>query len=257
MMLLAVDAGNTNIVFALFEGEDIVHQWRMVTSELSNPNDVSDSLLAALDGSQIDKTRINGGIIGSVVPRVNGFLESFFETLGIKPLFIGADETDIGVAINVKTPGEVGADRIVNVIAAYAIEAGPSIVIDFGTATTFDVVANDGAYLGGLICPGIRLSLKALHDATAKLPHVPFEEPKGKSLIGKTTEEHIQFGIYWGYVSMIEGLIARYKKEHGACKVIATGGLANSISHNCKAIDLVDTNLTLQGLKLVYDLNKE
>lgn len=256
-MLLAVDAGNTNIVFALFEGEEIVHQWRMVTSEVSKADNVYTSLSKSLAEKSISVESVTAGIVGSVVPRVNGALNSFFTGLGIKPYFVGAANTNIGVDINVETPSEVGADRLVNVIAAFALEKGPSIIIDFGTATTFDVVADNGAYLGGLICPGIHLSLKALHDATAKLPHVPFQEPESKSLIGKTTEEHIQFGIYWGYVSMIEGLISRYKKEQGPCLVIATGGLASSLAHNCEAIDIVDKELTLQGLRLVYELNKE
>ncbi|MCK5041243.1 MAG: type III pantothenate kinase [Sphingomonadales bacterium] len=256
-MLLAVDAGNTNIVFALFDGENIVHQWRMITSEVSKAEHVASRFDAALKENSLSRKDITGGIVGSVVPRVNDALSLFFAELDIKPFFVGSPDTNIGVDINVETPSEVGADRLVNVIAAFALEKGPSIVVDFGTATTFDVVADNGAYLGGLICPGIRLSLKALHDATAKLPHVPFQEPESKSLIGKTTEEHIQFGIYWGYVSMIEGLISRYKKERGECLVIATGGLASSLAHNCEAIDLVDQNLTLQGLRQVYELNKE
>lgn len=256
-MLLAVDAGNTNIVFALFDGSELQHQWRMVTSEVSNANDVLDSCEKSMEKLSLNSKAITGGIVSSVVPRVNDLLESFFHELAISPYFIGTEGTDVGIKIKVETPSEVGADRLMNVVAAYALAKGPCIIVDFGTATTFDVVAGDGAYLGGLICPGINLSLKALHDATAKLPHVPFQEPQNKSLIGKNTEQHIQFGIYWGYVSMIEGLIERYKQEHGDCEIIATGGLAGSLAHNCKAIDLVDQNLTLDGLRLVYDLNKD
>jgi type III pantothenate kinase len=256
-MLLAVDVGNTNIVFALFEGDKTIHQWRMNTSEVSQAGHILSSFNNILDEKSLVSDDIIGGVVGSVVPRVNNNIAAFFKELGIKPFYVGAAATNIGLDIKVDTPSEVGADRIANVIAAYALEKGPSIVIDFGTATTFDVVAADGAYLGGLICPGIKLSLKALHDATAKLPHVAFKEPESKSLIGKTTQEHIQFGIYWGYVSMIEGLISRYKNERGKCLVIATGGLARSLAHNCKAIDVVDQDLTLQGLRLVYELNKE
>lgn len=256
-MLLAIDAGNTNIVYALFDGAKLIHQWRTVTSELGKPIEVKKSLEMALSPLGLSEKNIKGGIIGSVVPRVNDIFSAFFKGLKITPFVVGEKGTNIGVNIQVDNPAEVGADRLLNVIAAFDLVPGPSIVIDLGTATTFDVVSNTGAYLGGIICPGIRLSLKALHDATAKLPHVAFSEPKSKSLIGKTTEEHIQMGIYWGYVSMIEGLIERYKKEHNPEKVIATGGLARSIAHNCKAIDIVDQNLTLNGLRLVYDLNKE
>src|SRR3954468_17498641 len=226
-MLLAIDAGNTNLVFALVEAGIIRARWRIATDPRRTADEYAVWLhqLLALEG--FTKADVGAVIIGTVVPRALHNLEVLAtKYFGVTPLVAGEPPVEWGIALDVAEPKSVGADRVLNTIAAHAAHPGDLIVIDFGTATTFDVVDYSGAYKGGIIAPGINLSLDALVSAAAKLPRVAIEAPESRSVIGRTTEEQMHIGIYWGYIAMIEGLVARMKAEIGRpAKVIATGGL--------------------------------
>lgn len=256
-MLLAIDAGNTNTVFALIEGGKIVEQWRLSTDDQRTVEEymVWISQLMALHSRSADQ--VTGTIIASVVPQVVWSLTKLCTTyFNSKPMIVGAPDVKLGVDVEVTNPQEVGADRLVNAVAADHLFGGPLVVVDFGTATTFDVVGKSGAYLGGLICPGINLSLSALHQAAAKLPRIAVTAPTATHITGKTTQEAMQFGIFWGYVGMIEGLVDRLKKEHSQdMKILATGGLAAIFANRTEAIDQVSNELTLEGLRLIYERN--
>ncbi|NVJ99273.1 MAG: type III pantothenate kinase [Alphaproteobacteria bacterium] len=257
-MLLTIDAGNTNTVFALIDGESIAEQWRISTGDQRTVDEyiVWISNLMALNGRKPDA--ITSAIIASVVPQVVWPLTQLCKKyFGCEPLVVGSEGVELGVDVRVTNPKEVGADRLVNAVAGHALHGGPLIVVDFGTATTFDVVGGDGAYLGGVICPGINLSLQALHQAAAKLPRIAVEAPgPEKAVTGKTTLDAMQSGVFWGYVGMIEGLVSRLKAEHSAdMKVLATGGLAPIFANRTTAIDEVTGDLTLQGLRLISERN--
>lgn len=256
-MLLAIDAGNTNTVFALIDGGEIVQQWRLSTDDQRTIDEYTvwiSQLMMLNDRTESD---ITGAIIASVVPQVVWPLSKLCTTyFRCTPMIVGTPEVNLGIGVRVNNPHEVGADRLVNAVAADHIYGGPLVVVDFGTATTFDVVGDDGAYLGGLICPGINLSLSALHQAAAKLPRIAVTAPNSKHITGKTTQEAMQFGIFWGYVSMIEGLVQRLKAEHSpSLKVLATGGLAAIFANRTDAIDQVAGELTLEGLRLIHERN--
>ncbi|MFQ5958985.1 MAG: type III pantothenate kinase [Alphaproteobacteria bacterium] len=252
--LLAVDAGNTNTVFAVYEGDTQRGQWRAATNAARTADEYAVWLgnLLALDG--IDKASIGAAILGSVVPECNFHLKTLCERYyGCTPLVVG-EGIELGARIAVDQPGEVGADRIANAVAAHRTYSGALIVIDFGTATTFDVIDADGAYRGGVIAPGINLSLEALHAAAARLPRVAPARPQ--SVIGTATISAMQSGVYWGYISLIEGLVARIKGEFDApMAVIATGGLAPLFHAATEVIEHVDPDLTMRGLLEIYRLN--
>ena len=256
-MLLTIDAGNTNTVFALLDGEEIVEQWRISTGDQRTADEYRVWLANLMMMSGHDASTIKGAIIASVVPQVTWPLTQLCRAyIECSPLVIGQPDVDLGIDVRMPNPQEVGADRLVNAVAANALFGGPAVVIDFGTATNFDVVGDDGAYLGGIICPGINLSLSALHQAAAKLPRIAIEPPKTKVVTGKSTLEAMQSGIFWGYVGMIEGLTDRLKKEHGeGVKVIATGGLASIFAGQTDAIDAVSKDLTLLGLSMIHKRN--
>jgi len=256
-MLLTIDAGNTNTVFALMDGNAIKEQWRLSTVSQRTVDEyvVWISHLMNLQGHSPQD--VTGAIIASVVPQairpLSELCEKYFHCV---PLVVGEKGVELGVDIRVTNPEEVGADRLVNTVAAHHQYGGPLVVLDFGTATTFDVVSEDGAYLGGIICPGINLSLSALHQAAAKLPRIAVSAPEHRRVTGKTTLECMQSGIFWGYVAMIEGLVERLKAEHSpAMKVLATGGLAPVFADWTDAIDTVCSGLTLEGLRLIYESN--
>lgn len=253
-MLLAIDAGNTNVVFALVEGEDIVARWRIATDPRRTADEYAVWLhqLIALQG--LDAKSIEGVAIATVVPRALHNLQVLASKyFGREAAVAGRPPLEWGIELDVVEPGSVGADRVVNAIAAHAIEPGDKIVVDFGTATTFEVVDYTGAYKGGSILPGINLSLDALVAAAAKLPRIAIEAPAGNSVIGRTTEEQMLIGIYWGYVAMIEGLVARMKAEIGRpAKVIATGGLAALFERHSLVFDRVEPDLTIRGLALMW-----
>lgn len=253
-MLLAIDAGNTNLVFALVEGGEIRARWRIATDPRRTADEYAVWLhqLLALEGYR--KADVGAVIIGTVVPRALHNLEVLASKyFGVTPLVAGEAPVEWGIALDVAEPKSVGADRVLNTISAHALHQGDLIVIDFGTATTFDVVDYSGAYKGGIIAPGINLSLDALVNAAAKLPRVAIEAPESRSVIGRTTEEQMHIGIYWGYIAMMEGLVARLKAEIGRpVKVIATGGLAALFDQHTAIFDALESDLTIQGLAMLY-----
>jgi type III pantothenate kinase len=251
-MLLAIDAGNTNVVFALVgEGGEIRARWRIATDPRRTADEYAVWLhqLLALEGyARPDVTKV---VIGTVVPRALHNLTVLSQKYFLQdPIVAGAGGWPM--ALDVVEPKSVGADRALNVMAAHPRHPGDLIVIDFGTATTFDVVDYSGAYKGGIIAPGINLSLDALVAAAAKLPRIAIEAPTGNlSIIGRTTESQMQIGVYWGYIALIEGLVARLKAEIGRpVTVIATGGLAILFDQHTSAFDAIEPDLTIQGLAL-------
>jgi type III pantothenate kinase len=253
-MLLAVDAGNTNLVFALVEDGNIRARWRIATDPRRTADEYAVWLhqLLALEG--FTKADVGAVIIGTVVPRALHNLEVLAtKYFGVTPLVAGEPPVEWGIALDVAEPKSVGADRVLNTIAAHAAHPGDLIVVDFGTATTFDVVDYSGAYKGGIIAPGINLSLDALVNAAARLPRVAIETPETRSVIGRTTEEQMHIGIYWGYIAMMEGLVARLKAEIGRpVKVIATGGLAALFDQHTAIFDALESDLTIQGLAMLF-----
>jgi len=257
-MLLAIDAGNTNAVFALVQDGDIVARWRIATDPRRTADEYAVWLhqLIALSGH--DAKAIEAVIIATVVPRALHNLEVLAEKyFGCTALVAGRAPTEWGVKIDVVVPATVGADRVVNAIAAHQRHEGDLIVIDFGTATTFDVIDASGAYKGGIIAPGINLSLDALVAAAAKLPRVGIEAPTSTSVIGRTTEDQMMIGIYWGYIALIEGLVARMKAEIGRpVRVIATGGLATLFEQHSSVFDALEPDLTIRGLAIMWERTK-
>ena len=255
-MLLAIDSGNTNVVFAVYRDGELRGRWR-ASSEAKRTADeyaVWLTQLMALEG--IAPAQVDGAVLANVVPAASHALETLCRRyFKAEPLVVGAPGVDLGIEVRTASAARVGADRLVNAVAAHRAFGGPLIVIDFGTATTFDVVAADGAYDGGVIAPAVQHSVEALHRAAALLPRVPVERPA--SVIGKDTVPAMKSGIYWGYVGLIEGLVARIKAEYGAAmRVVATGGLAPVYAEATDVIDQVDQDLTLRGLALIYDLNR-
>ncbi len=259
-MLLAIDAGNTNIVFALVDpgsgpgqGGTIVARWRIATDARRTADEYAVWLHQLIALAGLDAKAIAAVVIATVVPRalhnLTVLAEKYFR---VTPLVAGRPPLDWQIALDVVEPATVGADRVVNAIAAHALHPGDKIVIDFGTATTFDVVDYSGAYKGGIIAPGINLSLDALVAAAAKLPRIAIEAPESTSVIGRTTEDQMVIGIYWGYVAMIEGLVMRMKAEVGRpCTVLATGGLATLIAKHSLVFDALEPDLTIRGLALM------
>lgn len=256
-MLLAIDAGNTNTVFAIYEGEEQRGLWRAATDTHRTADEYAVWLIQLMSLQGVLPKDIDAAIISTVVPaamfNLTNLCQNYFST---KALVVGDPEVDLGIAINVPNPAEVGADRLVNAVGAHRTHGGPLIIIDFGTATTFDVVSAEGAYEGGIIAPGVNLSMEALHMAAAKLPLVAVRRPQ--TVIGTNTVGAMQSGIFWGYVSLIEGLVSRIKVEHGApsMKVVATGGLSSLFYNASDAIDLTDKDLTLRGLLDIHRLNQ-
>lgn len=253
-MLLAIDAGNTNIVFALIDGEEIRTRWRIATDPRRTADEYAVWLnqLLALEGYAISD--VTDVIIATVVPRALHNLQvlasKYFK---VEALVAGEAAAHWDIILDVEEPGSVGADRVLNAIAAHHQFPGDLIVVDFGTATTFDVVDFSGAYKGGIIAPGINLSLDALVLAAAKLPRIAIEAPAGASVIGLNTEDQMHIGVFWGYVAMMEGLVTRLKSEIGRpVRIIATGGLAVLFDQHTKIFDAVVSDLTLQGLALLH-----
>ena len=255
-MLLAVDVGNTNLVFALVDGSAIKTRWRIATDPRRTADEYAVWLHQLLELEGYSKSDVTGVIIGTVVPRALHNLEVLSKKyFHVEPLIAGQGKAQWPLELDVDEPQNVGADRALNVIAAHAKHPGELILIDFGTATTFDVVSATGAYRGGIIAPGINLSLDALVSAAAKLPRIAIEAPDNPTVIGRTTQSQMLIGIYWGYVAMIEGLTERMKKEVGGpVKVIATGGLAALFDKHTNAFDAIEPDLTIQGLSLLHDM---
>ncbi len=254
-MLLAVDIGNTNSVFALYDGQRQLGQWRLSTSVHRTADEYGLHITQLLQMSGLSSAHIRHAMIGSVVPStvfpLRKALQQYFQaTVRV----LGEDALDIGIANHLERPQEAGADRLVNACAAYHRYGGNLIIIDFGTATTFDVVGDDGAFEGGIIAPGINLSMEALHRAAAKLPKVDIARPM--RVVGKNTVSAMQSGLFYGYLSLIEGLIERITQELARpMQVIATGGLAPLFTAHSARIDRQDAELTLEGLRLIHERN--
>jgi len=254
-MLLAVDVGNTNVVFALYEGRSIRARWRIATDPRRTGDEYAVWLLQLMGIEGVAREAVTQMIVSTVVPRAQHNLEVLGEKyFALTPLFAGEGAADWDFPIDVDEPRSLGADRAVNAIAAHAAYPGDLIVIDFGTATTFDVIDFNGAYKGGIIAPGINLSLDALVNHTAKLPRIAIEAPRSTSVTGRNTEDQMHIGVFWGYVAMMEGLIARLRAEIGRpTQVIATGGLALLFGEHTRIFDAVDTDLTLNGLAILAE----
>jgi type III pantothenate kinase len=253
-MLLVIDAGNTNIVFAVRDDSGWIGTWRIRTDPQRTSDEYAVWLLALLSHVGIKREQISRAVLGTVVPAALYHLRRLCrEWFSVEPLVARA-ALDWGFEIRVDNPNEVGADRLLNALAGHRHFGGPLIVVDFGTATTFDIVNKDGAYLGGVIAPGINLSLEALHQAAARLPRIGIGRPQ--SVIGTSTVPAMQSGVYWGYIGLIEGLLARIKAEFGGpMKVIATGGLAPLFSEGTMQIEHIEPDLTLDGLHMLAERN--
>lgn len=250
-MLLAIDAGNTNTVFAVYDDEKLLKVWRLATNSSRTSDEYMALLYPLLSQKGIDLSEITAAILSSVVPDANMNIRRFCESeIGCEMITVEA--SSVNLEINLDKPEEVGADRLVNAVAVNCRYNVPCIVIDFGTATTFDVIDAKGRYDGGIIAPGVNLSMSALHQAAARLPRVSVKKPD--AVVGKDTVSAMQSGMYWGYVSMIEGLLVRMKEEIGApeCTVVATGGLAHLFAPALPLINEVDEDLTLYGLHKIY-----
>lgn len=256
-MLLVIDAGNTNTVFALFDNEEQIGLWRISTNVQRTCDEYAVFLKPLMIQTGVNPTAVTDAIIGSVVPDLNfNLIKLCHEHFFCEPLIVGSPQVQTGIKVDIDRPEELGADRLVNTVAGVAKYDTPLLIIDFGTATTFDVIDAQGTYCGGAIAPGINLSLRALYMAAAKLPSVAVARPP--SVIAKNTVTAIQSGIFWGYVGLIEGLISRMKEEFGApMTVVATGGLAPLFTETIDAIDHADHDLTLRGLYLISEKNKE
>ncbi|HHS98051.1 MAG TPA: type III pantothenate kinase [Chloroflexi bacterium] len=254
-MLLTIDIGNTNITFGLFDGKALGPRWRIRTIHDKMPDEYGILLDQLFRHRGYQPEDVTGIAIASVVPPLTPvFVQVCRDYLGRDPLVVDA-RVETGVRIRYENPKEVGADRVVDAAAARALYGVPACIVDFGTATTFDAVSAEGDYLGGAIAPGIGIAAQALFERTAKLPRVELKRPP--SVIGRNTVQSIQSGLLFGYVGLVEGMVARFKAELGPeTRVIATGGLAGVIAQETDVIDVVDPWLTLHGLRIIYELNR-
>jgi type III pantothenate kinase len=256
-MLMAIDSGNTNIVFAIFnDNGELCGEWRAASDVNRTADEFGVWLSHLMQQSNLVSADITSAILATVVPANLTHLKSLCQHyFNCEPIVVGDPKVKLGIKVLVDNPTEVGADRLCNAVAAQEYYNNPVTVIDFGTATSFDIVDADGDYKGGIISPGINLSLEALHMGAAQLPRVAIERPK--NIIGTGTVSAMQSGIFWGHVSMIEGMTQRIKLEvGGTMDVIATGGLASIFSDATDAIDFWEENLTLRGLLTIYRRNK-
>jgi type III pantothenate kinase len=255
-MLLAIDVGNTNTVFALYRDQEPVGQWRLSTNRERTAEEYAAALIQLMRLKGFSHEQVDAVVISSVVPQavigLRWMSRDFFNCRA----FVVGEDLDYPIKINLNNPREVGADRVVNAVAAKKRYPPPLIIVDFGTATTFDVVDEEGSYCGGAIAPGINLSLEALHRAAAKLPRIAVEPPE--SVIGRSTIGAMQSGVFWGYIGLIEGLVARIRTEFGQpMMVIGTGGLAPLFAKRCAALQHIDRDLTMAGLLEIYGMNRE
>jgi type III pantothenate kinase len=257
-MLLAIDVGNTNVTIGVFDGEALVHNWRLAALRERTADELGIFVTRLFEQTKVDVAAVHGIVVASVVPPLTRPMEEMCERyFGRKALLV--DTTNAGIPIRYFPAADVGADRIVNAVAArdrYG-RAGPIIVVDFGTGTTFDVISREGEYVGGIICPGIGISAEALFQRAARLPRVEVRRPDG--VIGQTTVTAMQSGLFFGYVEMVDGLVRRIRSElpdgeHAT--VIATGGLAEVLSSETQSIQHVEPNLTLEGLRLIWQRNQ-
>jgi type III pantothenate kinase len=255
-MLLAIEQGNTNTMFAIHDGQSWVAQWRSATESTRTADEYVVWLSQLLSMQGLGFRAIDAVIISSVVPQSIFNLRNLSRRyFNVEPLVIG-ENANLGIDVRIEKPSEAGADRLVNAIGAGMVYKGPLIVIDSGTATTFDIVGDDGAFEGGIIAPGINLSMQALHEAAAKLPRIAIQRPAGNRIVGTDTVSAMQSGVFWGYISLIEGLVTRIKAERGEpMTVIATGGVASLFEGATESIDHFDSDLTIRGLLEIYRRN--
>jgi type III pantothenate kinase len=251
--ILVVDVGNTNIVLGVYRGSELTSSWRLATARDRTADEYGILAKQLVDGH--DGNHLDGAIVGSVVPPLNGVVADMIRRyFSVEAIFVEPG-IKTGIAIHTDNPQEVGADRIINCVAAYEAYGGPSVIVDFGTATTFDLVTEDAKYVGGVIAPGLNISAEALFARAARLPRVDFRRPP--SVIGTNTVVNMQSGLYYGYLGLVDGILARMKSEVPAIKhVVATGGLAVLFAEDSEHIDDFDPELTLKGLKIIYDRNK-
>lgn len=254
-MLLTIDSGNTNVVFGVSDGDDRKGIWRCHNNPKRTADEYAVWLTQLMDLRGIKPDRIHSAIIASVVPEARFNLITLCRAyFGCEPMLIGDPAVNLGTEALIDRPEQVGADRLVNTVAAHSIYGGPLIVIDFGTATTFDIIDKDGNFVGNVIAPGINLSMDALSMASALLPRVDVR--KTDRIIGKATVPAMQSGVFWGYISMIEGVVARIRQEYGdVLPVVATGGLAPLFAESTDVIGEIDRNMTIRGLEEVYRRN--
>jgi type III pantothenate kinase len=266
-MLLAIDVGNTNIVIGVFDGDRLAESWRLPTLREQTADEIGILLIHLFEHRKVDLARIDGIIVASVVPPLTGTMaETAKRYFGREPLLVEPG-TNTGMPVLYENPADVGADRVVNGVAAYEFygrqRRTPLIVVDFGTATTFDAITADGEYLGGIICPGIQISADALFQRAARLPRVEVRRPG--TLIGRTTVGSMQSGLFYGYVALVDGLVERMRRELASTArpalapddipCIATGGMADIIASETTSIGTIDRDLTLQGLRIVWERN--
>jgi type III pantothenate kinase len=253
-MLLAIEQGNTNTLFAVHDGKEWIAEWRAATESTRTADEYAVWLHQLLELKALKLTDLDGCIISSVVPQSVFNLRNLSRRyLHVEPLVIG-ENAELGIAVRIQNPSEAGADRLVNALGGYITYGGPLIIVDSGTATTLDVIGADGAFEGGAIAPGINLSLQALHTAAAKLPRIAIHKPE--HVIGTDTVESMQSGVYWGYVGLIEGLIDRIKAEYGRpMTVVATGGVASLFVGATDKIDKFDGDLTIRGMLEIWRRN--
>lgn len=251
-MLLAVDVGNTNIVFALYDGATQKGMWRCMTDSGRTSDEYLAFLSQHFELKNVKISDVTDVIVSSVVPDVDFAIRKLCQDgFSTKPIFVGKDTGSLGIEIKIDRPSELGADRLVNTFAVHKEYKCAAIVLDFGTATTFDIVDKDGNFCGGVIAPGPNLSLEALHLAAAKLPSVAVKKPK--SALATNTVDAMQSGIFWGYVGLVEKILEKLISELGERpKIIATGGLSNLFRHDIPSIDIIDEDLTLKGLLSIY-----
>lgn len=254
-MLLAIDVGNTNVTLGLYEGEKLGPHWRLATDHDRMPDEYGLQLLGLLDHAGLPKESLTGVCLASVVPQLTQRVaQACRQYLGQEPLLVDAG-VKTGIRIRYEDPRAVGADRVADAVAAVRLYGGPACIIDFGTATTFNAVTKEGEYLGGAITAGINLAADALFTHTAKLQRIDLQRPP--SVIGRNTTHAMQSGLLFGYVSMAEGMVERFRDELGAdMKVIATGGLAEIIANETRVIDVLAPWLTLDGLRIIWELNR-
>jgi len=253
-MLLVVDVGNTNTVLGLYEGATLLHSWRLTTERQRTTDEYGILCRNLFELAGVASSAITAIAIASVVPPLNHTLwRMSIVYFDVEPLFIDP-VTNAGMPVRYTPPSDVGADRIVNGVAAFARYGGPCVIVDFGTATTFDAISRDGEYLGGVICPGVRVSAEALFARAARLPRVEIAKPE--SVVGTSTVGSIQSGLYYGYAGLVDGILRRMLDELGeGTRVIATGGLASLFGKASELIEVVDGDLTLEGLRLIYERN--
>lgn len=254
-MLLAIDIGNTNLTLGLYEGETLGRHWRLATDHARMPDEYGLQFLGLLQNAGKTIADLNGISLASVVPPLTmRVVQACREYLAQEPLVVDAG-VKTGIKIRYEDPKAVGADRVCDAVAVMKMYGGPACVVDFGTATTFNAITKDGQYLGGAITAGVNLAAEALFTRAAKLPRIDLQRPP--SVIGRNTVHAMQAGLLFGYVSMVEGMVARFRSELGGdMKVIATGGLAEVVAQETKVIDILAPWLTLDGLRIIWDLNQ-